>query len=228
MLFAKADDLEIVDEEDEEDHPLKEYMPKKPKYTKSPAKLVPYDKYGIVELNDNNFEHLTQASTGQTTGSWLLYFYSENDKSKMTGKMPAASILQEEYHTTVAVLNVLTKEKKKKASNTFRRFEMKRIPAFVYLHKGKIYDVPKTVGYGYDWNDIIKFIQNPDPAKSRNVPPVQTIWSIVTEEISKNKSEAVLVFFVILVAMSIAFAAIYWITTKLIPLDEEVKQKKRN
>jgi len=29
-----------------------------------------------VELNDDNFEHLTQASTGQTTGKWLVNFMS--------------------------------------------------------------------------------------------------------------------------------------------------------
>lgn len=26
----------------------------------------------VKELNDNNFEHLTQASTGATTGDWFI------------------------------------------------------------------------------------------------------------------------------------------------------------
>jgi thioredoxin-like negative regulator of GroEL len=30
----------------------------------------------IVTLNSENFEHLTQASTGATTGDWLIKFYA--------------------------------------------------------------------------------------------------------------------------------------------------------
>lgn len=28
----------------------------------------------VVELNDQNFEHLTQAATGATTGDWFVAF----------------------------------------------------------------------------------------------------------------------------------------------------------
>lgn len=30
----------------------------------------------MKELTDDSFEHLTQASTGATTGDWLVMFYS--------------------------------------------------------------------------------------------------------------------------------------------------------
>lgn len=30
----------------------------------------------VVVLDDSNFEHLTQASTGQTTGVWFVKFYA--------------------------------------------------------------------------------------------------------------------------------------------------------
>ena len=30
----------------------------------------------IVTLTDSNFEHLTQAGTGATTGAWLIKFYA--------------------------------------------------------------------------------------------------------------------------------------------------------
>jgi hypothetical protein len=29
----------------------------------------------VIELNDDNFEHLTQATTGSTTGHWLVELY---------------------------------------------------------------------------------------------------------------------------------------------------------
>jgi thioredoxin domain-containing protein 5 len=31
---------------------------------------------GVIQLNDSNFEHQTQASTGQTTGKWFVKFYA--------------------------------------------------------------------------------------------------------------------------------------------------------
>ena len=30
----------------------------------------------VIQLTTKNFEHLTQASTGATTGDWLLEFYA--------------------------------------------------------------------------------------------------------------------------------------------------------
>jgi hypothetical protein len=30
----------------------------------------------VKELSDENFEHLTQASSGSTTGDWLIMFYT--------------------------------------------------------------------------------------------------------------------------------------------------------
>lgn len=33
------------------------------------------DETDLIMLNDSNFEHLTQASTGATTGDWLVMMY---------------------------------------------------------------------------------------------------------------------------------------------------------
>ena len=30
----------------------------------------------VIELNEENFEHETQASTGATTGDWFIKFYA--------------------------------------------------------------------------------------------------------------------------------------------------------
>lgn len=30
----------------------------------------------VIQLDQSNFEHLTQASTGATTGDWLVKFYA--------------------------------------------------------------------------------------------------------------------------------------------------------
>eukprot|EP00004_Rigifila_ramosa_P025420 TRINITY_DN75_c1_g4_i1.p1 TRINITY_DN75_c1_g4~~TRINITY_DN75_c1_g4_i1.p1 ORF type:complete len:332 (+),score=72.77 TRINITY_DN75_c1_g4_i1:3-998(+) len=41
-----------------------------------PAEFVPPADSAVVVLTDSNFEHLTQASTGMTTGDWLVEFYA--------------------------------------------------------------------------------------------------------------------------------------------------------
>jgi hypothetical protein len=38
--------------------------------------LLAYAYAEVVVLDSKNFEHLTQASTGATTGDWLIKFYA--------------------------------------------------------------------------------------------------------------------------------------------------------
>jgi hypothetical protein len=42
----------------------------------------------VVILDTSNFEHLTQASTGATTGDWLIKFYG---KQSLCLELPADS-----------------------------------------------------------------------------------------------------------------------------------------
>ena len=38
--------------------------------------LVAFASARVIELDGHNFEHLTQAATGATTGAWFVMFYS--------------------------------------------------------------------------------------------------------------------------------------------------------
>jgi nucleoside permease NupC len=38
----------------------------------------------VIELNDDNFEHLTQATTGSTTGHWFVELYASSSLSFAT------------------------------------------------------------------------------------------------------------------------------------------------
>ena len=38
--------------------------------------LLPSSLAAVIDLTDVSFEHQTQASTGQTTGKWLVKFYA--------------------------------------------------------------------------------------------------------------------------------------------------------
>jgi hypothetical protein len=42
----------------------------------SPAVAADAFKTNVIELTSENFEHLTQAASGATTGDWLIEFYA--------------------------------------------------------------------------------------------------------------------------------------------------------
>jgi len=45
----------------------------------------------VIELKDANFEHDTQATTGGTTGDWLVSFHTGIDFSRLDKKWQALS-----------------------------------------------------------------------------------------------------------------------------------------
>jgi thiol-disulfide isomerase/thioredoxin len=91
----------------------------------------------IVPLNDATFEHQTQASTGMTTGSWLLFF-------KAT-RCPHCQKLEPEYErlshdeelmeqgVVLGTINIMESPK------TANRFMIRGFPTLIYLHKKKLY-----------------------------------------------------------------------------------------
>jgi hypothetical protein len=116
----------------------------------------------VTMLNDAEFEHETQASTGQTTGSWLVYFYETGERIVIQGTQP-----QDDYwashNVVVAVMNSkLTRE-------TVERFKLDgKVPALIYIHRGKYYEFEgdKT------WERVVQMVENPDEMfVAREVPP---------------------------------------------------------
>ena len=91
----------------------------------------------IVSLDDGNFEHQTQASTGMTTGSWLLFFKAS--------RCPHCKKLEPEYFKLsedeelaeqgVVLGNVNVMESPRSAS----RMGIRGFPTLIYLHKHKLY-----------------------------------------------------------------------------------------
>lgn len=88
----------------------------------------------LKTLNDDSFEHLTQAATGATTGNWLVAFYTDKCASG-------------DY--TTAVLEGLS-SKIKGATNVAKvdidvcpglveRFEIKECPTVLFFRLGKMY-----------------------------------------------------------------------------------------
>src|SRR5688500_6074221 len=82
----------------------------------SNARPLQYQSF-VTKLGDDNFEHSTQAFTGQTTGSWLIYFYGTGERIVIQGKQPS-----DEYWNgqgvVVGIVNALI------SKETVERFSM--------------------------------------------------------------------------------------------------------
>lgn len=82
-----------------------------------------------VSLSDETFEHETQASTGQTTGSWLVAFYDKD--LTVTGEQDS------EYWADHHI--VLGSVEADQAPDTIRRFEVDEIPSVLFLHEKRVF-----------------------------------------------------------------------------------------
>ncbi len=88
----------------------------------------------IITLNSDNFESLTQASTGATTGNWLIKFYAPwcgHCKSLQPAYEEVATALKGEIN--VAEVDVAAH----RALGS--RFDIKGFPTLIYLNGGKLY-----------------------------------------------------------------------------------------
>lgn len=108
----------------------------------------------VKELDDSSFEHLTQASSGATTGDWLVQFYDNTcvDCNRLTAT----------WETVGAKLktrmNVARVNRGTKGIDTAKRFKVQQVPEFILLRQGKFYrynlkkyDVETFVGFATSW-----------------------------------------------------------------------------
>ncbi|KAJ1527916.1 hypothetical protein ONE63_007851 [Megalurothrips usitatus] len=108
----------------------------------------------VKELNDNTFEHLTQASTGATTGDWLVMFYSDNciDCQRLQARWEAVGAKLKTR------MNVARVNKGTTGAVTGRRFGVQEVPTFILFRQGRMYryqipkyDVASFVSFATDW-----------------------------------------------------------------------------
>lgn len=90
-----------------------------------------------IELTDDNFEHLTQAATGATTGDWLVYFYDPSCANcsyfNPTYRMLAKLVRDEQIGVNIAKIDA------SKNPETTARFRVNSFPTVLYFHQGKYY-----------------------------------------------------------------------------------------
>lgn len=88
----------------------------------------------VIDLDNSNFEHLTQASTGATTGDWLVKFYASwcgHCKKLEPIFEQVAELLDGEVN--VARVDVPANRE------LGTRFEVKGFPTIKLISKGKVY-----------------------------------------------------------------------------------------
>uniref|UniRef100_A0A0P4WMG4 Thioredoxin domain-containing protein n=1 Tax=Scylla olivacea TaxID=85551 RepID=A0A0P4WMG4_SCYOL len=97
--------------------------------------LITNPESSIHTLTDVNFEHLTQAATGATTGDWLVMFVRADCDSCVQ--------LQSTVEAVAAVLknkkNVAVVDRDDQGGQTTRRFGVKTFPSFILFRQGRLY-----------------------------------------------------------------------------------------
>jgi len=166
-----AEDLEVSEEEDTISAAAEAGRP-------------PQHQRGVIRLTDATFEHQTQASTGQTTGSWLVWFYDDND-DVVEGRFPSESEWLGD-HIVVGAVDVTADGKKVK-----ERFGINLLPSFVYFHKGKMYRYPAS-NEGYSWENVRAFCKSPNSSLAETIPSPPHFLVEAWRELQNNKKYPVL------------------------------------
>ncbi|XP_076294295.1 thioredoxin domain-containing protein [Lasioglossum baleicum] len=132
------------------------------------------------QLTDDTFEHLTQASSGATTGDWFVMFYNtdnwESTKMSTTWETVGAKL---KHRVNVARIAKLTS-----GAATARRFRVQETPAFIFFRHGKMYryDIPK-----HDTNAFVLFAKEwYKNARAEPVPLPQTPFDDLVEMIANT------------------------------------------
>ncbi|CAI2380144.1 unnamed protein product [Moneuplotes crassus] len=90
--------------------------------------------YEVIQLNDDNFEHLTQAATGAMKGDWFVKFYTPwCGHCQAIAPTWAHLAMKIGKEVNVAELNI------DECPNTAERFNIRGLPTLLLLRKGKFY-----------------------------------------------------------------------------------------
>eukprot|EP00246_Nothoceros_aenigmaticus_P009402 TRINITY_DN2490_c0_g2_i1.p1 TRINITY_DN2490_c0_g2~~TRINITY_DN2490_c0_g2_i1.p1 ORF type:complete len:221 (-),score=35.58 TRINITY_DN2490_c0_g2_i1:954-1616(-) len=121
----------------------------------------------IRKLTDQNFEHDTQAGTGQTTGHWLVLFTKDSPASKEAREVFIKTAAQLEGQPILAEVDIET------SPNTAKRFAVEIVPEL------RLFRDRSMVKYAGDWDaeDILLFIQEGWKALPKDAVPKEPAFA---------------------------------------------------
>ncbi|KAF0687288.1 Aste57867_20954 [Aphanomyces stellatus] len=137
----------------------------------------------VIDLTTDSFEHLTQASTGATTGDWLVEFYAPwcgHCKSLA----PVFEEVADELKGDVNVAKVDV------PANTAlgQRFNIKGFPTILFFHKGAMYEYESTRTKG----DLIEYARKGyESGAKQAVPGVPTLVDDIQKELVVIQNDVV-------------------------------------
>jgi hypothetical protein len=134
-----------------------------------------YDKR-IPKLGDNTFEHQTQASTGQTTGNWLVWFYTTGDQTIIGGEMPDPEFFEERNVVLASVHGALARE-------TSKRFGLVDFPCFLYFSRRKMFRYSGEL----EWDAIAEFLASVPDEAGVAVPPPRSEFAKLLEVLHETR-----------------------------------------
>ncbi|GAB1859918.1 Thioredoxin domain-containing protein [Camponotus japonicus] len=120
----------------------------------------------VKELTDDTFEHLTQASSGATTGDWFVMFYSTDCVQclRMVARWETVGAKLKQ-RVNVALINKSTT-----GVSTARRFNVYDTPQFIFFRHGKMYrydtgryDINSLVSFAKEWYKNVRAEKVPVP-----------------------------------------------------------------
>uniref|UniRef100_A0A1B6JFG7 Thioredoxin domain-containing protein n=1 Tax=Homalodisca liturata TaxID=320908 RepID=A0A1B6JFG7_9HEMI len=137
----------------------------------------------VRELSDDTFEHLTQASSGATTGDWFVMFYATNcvECQRLQARWEAVGAKLKTRLNTARVNRQTT------GRVTSRRFGVVETPVFILFRQGKMYryNIPK-----YDVTSFVTFATDwYKNARTENVPVPKTPFDDLTLQIAEYLRE---------------------------------------
>jgi protein disulfide-isomerase-like protein len=128
----------------------------------------------VLVLSDDNFEHLTQASSGATTGPWFVKFYAPwcGHCKKMAPQWEQLA------HTLKGRVNVAEVDCTQ-SRVTCKRFEVGGYPAIKLIDQGKVwsYSNARSAGKMQRWLETGRFADG--AAQPEAVPPAASVWDTV-------------------------------------------------
>jgi len=132
----------------------------------------------IVNLDDRNFEHQTQASSGMTTGSWLLFFKSHRCPHCKKLEPEYFKLSQDEQLSELGI--VLGNVNIMESPRTANRFMIRGFPTLIYLHKHRLYRYNGKRDYESIKDFITNGIQN---MEGEDIPPTPSQFKFVLKTI---------------------------------------------
>ncbi|XP_061170484.1 uncharacterized protein LOC133179821 [Saccostrea echinata] len=136
----------------------------------------------LQSLDDSSFEHLTQASTGATTGDWLVIFYKDSCRDYLPAIEGTGVLVRQKMN--VAQVNV------DDSPETAKRFNIKNCPETYLFHHGKMYSYISDKPDVYRVKSLVSFVTSwYKNVEGRKVPVIPTAFDKLTESIADYLKE---------------------------------------